>query len=306
MARRPVDLEARVLWHGASTEEEKVPLGHLQHGLRDLGYFEGQNIVVENRFPAEQPERFLALAKELAQLDLDVLVAVNRPTSAAVHQATTTIPIVFIDPDPVGDALVKSLAHPGGNLTGLSTMAVELTAKRVELLKEAMGGLKCIGVMVNAGDPQGAHRYVQAGRSAALSLGLSVESIEIKAAEDLERAFANIEQRRIEGVVLAQDGLLYVNREQIGKLALQHHVATVVYSKDMLEAGALISYAPSYPLIFYRVAYFVDRILKGAKPAELPVEQPTKFELLINERTAKALGLSLPPSLLARADEVIE
>ncbi len=295
-----------VLWHGASDDEEKVPLGHLIQGLSDIGYFQDRNIFFEQRFPSERPERFASLAKELVEAGVDVLVGVNQPSSIALHNATATVPIVFVDPDPVGDGLAYSLAYPGGNLTGLSTMAMELTAKRVELLNEAIQGITRVALMVNGLNVESAQRYLQAGRSAAAPLGVSIEPIEVRGLEEFEGVFADMEKRGITGLVLAQEGLLYVNREQIGKLALRHRIATVVYTKEMLEAGGLISYAPSYPLIFKRVAYFVDKILRGANPGELPVEQPTKFELLINERTAATLQLSVGPTLLARADEVIE
>jgi putative ABC transport system substrate-binding protein len=296
-----------VLWHAASAEEEAVYLGALREGLAELGYIEGKNIVLENRFPAEQWERFISLAAELVQLNPDVLVAVSRPAAIAAQRATTTIPIVFsVVPDPVGSKLVESLARPGGNSTGLSNMALDLSAKRIELLKEMVGGLSRVALLVNAGDPDGARRYVEESQAAAHPLGIEIEPVEVRGLGEIPRAFSKIDQLKVNGVVGTADSLFTVERKHIIQSALERRLPTMMHSRETALAGALMAYAPSYVQMLRRTAVYVDKVLKGVKPAVMPVEQPNKFELVINVATAKALGLTIPPTLLARADEVIE
>jgi putative ABC transport system substrate-binding protein len=296
-----------VLWHAANAEEEAVYLGALREGLADLGYVEGRNIVLENRFPAEQWERFISLAVELVQLKPDILVAMSRPAAIAAQRATTTIPIVFTAvPDPVGDKLVESLARPGGNITGLSNMAFDLSAKRIELLKDMVAGLSRVALLVNAGDAQGARRYLKESQAAAEPLGITIEPVEVRKLGEIPRAFSTIDQLNVNGLVGTADSLFTVERYNIIKLAIERRLPTMMHSMETAQAGALMSYAPSYVMISRRTATYVDKILKGAKPADLPVEQPTKFELVINLKTAKAIGLKVPPALFARADEVLE
>jgi putative ABC transport system substrate-binding protein len=296
-----------VLWHAANAEEEAVYLGALREGLVALGYVEGRNIVLENRFPAEQWERFISLAAELVQLKPDILVAVSRPAAIAAQRATTTIPIVFsVVPDPVGDKLVESLAQPGKNITGLSNMALDLSAKRIELLKDMVAGLSRVALFVNAGDPQGARRYVEESQAAAGPLGITIEPVEVRGLGEIPRAFSRIDQLNVNGLVGTADSLFTVERKNIIQLALERRLPTMMHSRETAQAGALMSYAPSYVMMLRRTAVYVDKILKGVKPADIPVEQPTKFELVINLKTAAALGLTVPPTLLARADEVIE
>jgi putative ABC transport system substrate-binding protein len=297
-----------VLWHAASAEDEAVYLGALREGLADLGYIEGRNMVLENRFPAEQPERFISLAAELAQLKPDVLVAVSRPSALGAQRATTTIPIVFaLVPDPVGDKLVTSLARPGGNITGLSNMALDLSAKRIEPLKDMVGGgLSRVALLVNGGDPEGARRYVEQSQAAAAPLGITIEPVEVQGLGEIPRAFSKIDQLKVNGLVGTADSLFTVERKNIIQLAIEQRLPTMMHSRETAQAGALMSYAPSYVLIVRHTAIYIDKIMKGAIPADLPVEQPTKFELVINLKTAEALGLHVPPALLARADEVIE
>jgi putative ABC transport system substrate-binding protein len=296
-----------VLWHAASAEEEAVYLGALREGLADLGYVEGRNIVLENRFPAEQWERFISLAAELVELKPDMLVAVSRPAAIAAQRATTTIPIIFsVVPDPVGSKLVVSLARPGGNITGLSNMALDLSAKRIEFLKEMVGGLSRVALLVNAGDEEGARRYVEESQVAARPLGITIVPVEVRGLGEIPRAFSMIDQLNVNGVVGTADSLFTVERKNIIQLALERHLPTMMHSRETVAAGALMSYAPSYVQILRRTAVYVDKILKGVRPADLPVEQPTKFELVINLKTAAALGLTVPPTLLSRADEVIE
>ncbi len=296
-----------VLWHAASAEEEAVYLGALREGLTELGYVEDRNIVLENRFPAEQWERFISLAVELVQLKPDILVAVSRPAAIAAQRASATIPIVFsVVPDPVGDKLVESLARPGKNITGLSNMALDLSAKRIELLKDMVAGLSRVALLVNAGDPQGARRYVEESKAAASPLGITIEPVEVRGLGEIPSAFSKIDQLNVNGLVGTADSLFTVERKNIIQLAIERRLPTMMHSRETAQAGALMSYAPSYVMMLRRTAFYVDKILKGVRPADLPVEQPTKFELVINLKTGKALGLTVPPTLLARADEVIE
>src|SRR6266566_9261302 len=288
-----------VLWHAASAEEEAVYLGALREGLAELGYIEGRNIVLENRFPAERWERFISLAVELAQLKPEVLVAVSRPAAIAAQRATSTIPIVFsVVPDPIGSKLVDSLARPGGNVTGLSNMALDLSAKRIELLKEMVSGLSRVALLVNAGDAEGARRYAEESQAAARPLGIAIEPVEIRGLGEIPRAFSRIDQLNVNGLVGTADSLLTVERKNIARLAIERRLPTMMHSRETAQAGALTSSAPSYVMILRRTAVYVDKILKGIRPADLPVEQPNKFELVINLTTAKALGLVVPPSLL--------
>jgi putative tryptophan/tyrosine transport system substrate-binding protein len=296
-----------VLWHAGSAEEEAIYLGAFQQGLNSLGYIDGQTISLEHRFPNEQPERFVSLAAELVSLKVDVLVAVTRPAAVAAQRATATIPIVFIVvPDPVGTKLVDSLARPGGNVTGLTHIAVELSAKRLALFKEVFPRMSRAALVVNANDPQGMHRYIDETQTAATTLGLTVVPVEVRSLEDFVPAFDQIVAAGLEGVVLPADGLFYQGRAKLAQLALARRVPLMVYSRETLEAGALMSYGSDQRAIFRRAAIYVDKILKGEKPADLPVEQPTKFEFLVNLKTAKALGLTIPEAFLLRADEVIE
>ena len=297
-----------MLWHAGSADEEKIPLGGLVEGFRNLGYVEGKSIVLEHRFPNEQPERFFSLAAELVQLKVDVLIAVTRQAALAAQRATTTIPTVFIAvPDPVGSKLVDNLARPGGNMTGLTNMAVELVPKRMEILKEAIPGLSRMALLVNASVPDAARRYIEVAQTAARPLGFTLQPVEIRTPADIERAFALITQSRLQGMCLTSDGLIYVEQRRLAQLALDRNVPLIGYTREMAQwPGMLLTYGASNVALFQRAAYFVDKILKGAKPGDLPVEQPTNFELIVNLKTAKALGLTFPPSLLVRAVQVIE
>jgi putative tryptophan/tyrosine transport system substrate-binding protein len=295
-----------VLWHAGSAEEEKFPLSLFRQGMQDVGYVEGQNIKVEHRYPAEQPERFNALAVELVKLKVDIIFTITRLAALAAQRATSTIPIVFVAvADPVGSKLIDSLARPGGNITGLSNMAIELTPKRFELLKEVVG-LSRAALLVNATDPAGP-RYVELSNTAVGPLGITVEPIEVRAPDDFEKAFSEIRKRGLQGVVTSQDGLIYNEQPQMVRLALQHRLPLIGYSREMAFNGALMSYGPNNATMFRRAGAFIDKILKGTKKVgDLPVEQPTKYELMINMKTAKAIGLDVPPVMLTRADEVIE
>jgi len=295
-----------VLWHAGSDEEEKFPLGLFRQGLQDIGYVEGQNIILENRFPAEQPERFYALAAELVRIKVDILFTVTRLAALAAQRATKTIPIVFMAvADPVGSKLVDTLARPGGNITGLANMALELTPKRFELLKE-VAGVSRAALLVNATDPAGV-RYIELSNMLVNPLGVSVDPIEVRTPDDFPQAFSAISRRGLQAVVTTQDGLIYNEQPQMFRLAIQHRLPLIGYTREMAVNGAFMSYGPNNALMFRRAGAFVDKILKGTKKiGDLPVEQPTKFEWLINMKTAKALGLTVPETLLLRADEVIE
>ena len=296
-----------VLWHGANVEQEAIYLAALRQGLADFGYVEGQNVVLEMRFPAEQYERFFALAAELAQQKPDVLVSAAGIAAIACHRATTTIPIVYVNvPDPVGRKLVASLNRPGGNLTGLSNMAVELTRKRIELSKEMIKDLSRVALLVNPADEIGSRAYIAQGDAAGPQLGVTVVPFEVRDANAMESALSKISTDNFQAIVVTHDGLFYVQRKRLADLALEKRLPAIAFASEQWEDGVLATYGPNVPALYRRAGAFVDKILKGEKPADLPVEQPTKFELLINLKTAKALGLAVPPTLLSRADQLIE
>jgi putative tryptophan/tyrosine transport system substrate-binding protein len=296
-----------VLWHAGSEKEEAIYLGALREGFNSRGYVEGKTIVLENRFPAELPDRFASLGAELVQLKPDVLVAVTRPAASAIQRLTTTIPVVFTGvPDPVGSKLVTSLARPGGNITGFSTIAVDLAAKRLEMLKEALPNLSRVAILVNPNDPDVSRRSIEETKPAADRLGITLEVIGASDLEQIKRAFSLIADGGFGGVIVVQDGAFFRDRGIIAELAIANRVPTMVWANEPAEAGALMSYGPSYPAIFRSAAGYVEKILKGAKPADLPVQQPTTFELIINLKTAKSLNIVLPPALILRADKVFE
>jgi putative ABC transport system substrate-binding protein len=275
--------------------------------LRGLGYVEGDTITLEDRFPNEKPQLFGDLAAELTALPVDVLVTVTLPAVLAAQAATKTIPIIFIlVPDPVGSKLVNSFARPGGNITGLTQIAVELSAKRLELLKEAFPRIARVALVINANSRQTMDRVVEENRTAAGALGLEIQPVEVRSLQDFEQAFDKIVDSRLEGIVVYPDGLTYQGRALLAQYARERRLPLVVFSRESLAAGALMSYGPDYKNIFRRAAFYVDKILKGEKPADLPVELPTKFELFINLKTARSLGIELPPTMLTRADDVIE
>jgi putative ABC transport system substrate-binding protein len=296
-----------VLWHANRAEEEKGPLIMFRRALKAVGYVEGENISVEHRFPNEEPAQFKQYAEELAALKPDVLATVTRPATAAMVQATRSIPIVFIVvPDPVGSHIVDNLARPQGNVTGLSTMAVELTPKRIEILKETIPDLVKVALIVNMSDPDGAQRYIGVTQEASKQLDVTVERFEVREGKDFDAAFERISDSRQQAVVLVQDGMFFAEQRRIGDLGIRHKMPIIAFAKELSQSGMLMSYGPSIPGIFMRAGVFIDKILKGAKPSDLPVEQPAKFEFFINRKTAKAIGVELSPTLLARADEVIE
>ena len=296
-----------ILWHGANEEEEAIYLGAVRQGLGDFGYVEGKNIILENRFPAEIPDRFISLAADLAALHVDVLVAINLAAGLAAQRATMTIPVIFVAvPDPVGAKLVASLAHPGGNITGLSNFAHDLTGKRVEYLKQIVPSVFRIALLVNPSNKASSETYIEEAQKAADKLGLVLYPVEVHSRSDLAPAFEKMQDQKIDGVVVSQDGLFFVSRKEIAELALARGLPSAVYSRETVEAGALASYGPDNYGIFRRSGYYIDNILKGAKPADLPVEQPTKFEFIINRKTAKTLGLTISQTMLVAADDIVQ
>jgi len=275
-------------------------------GLRELGYVEGRDVAIEYRWAEGQYERFPALIAELIALKVEVLVTAGTPAALAVKRATTTIPLVMVAVgEPVGTGLVKSLARPGGNLTGLVSIAPDLEGKRLELLTEIVPKLSSVAFLSNPANPFHATSEKQA-RTAARSLHLKVEFFPVRAESEFERAFLAMGGQRPGALVMLADRLFLHHRARIVEFAAQNRLPAVYAYTELVEAGGLMSFGPSYPGMHRRAAYFVDRILKGDKPADLPMEQPSKFELLINLKTARALGLVIPQPVLLRADHLIQ
>jgi ABC-type uncharacterized transport system substrate-binding protein len=294
-----------VLWHAGSAEEEAVFLRPLVEGIAKLGYVEGQNVVFEHRFPAEQPERFKAMAAELAQLDLDVLVTSAPAASYAAKAATTKTPIVFIVvPDPVEGGLVDSLARPIGNITGYAV--VDVSPKRLQLFKETFPTLSRVALLINPDNRATARRSLDQVQAAGGPLGLTVQPVEVHGPQGFERAFSQIPRDGKTGVITVFDAMFFNERRRMAEVALAHGLPVMTSADIYVKAGLLISYGPNLVDLFRRAGVYVDKILKGAKPSDLPIEQPIRYDLAINLKTAKALGLEVPPTLLARADEVIE
>jgi putative tryptophan/tyrosine transport system substrate-binding protein len=259
-----------------------------------------------NTFANEEYERFNANALDLVGRKVDVLVAVTLPAAQATQRATRSVPIVFVlVPDPVATKLVESLARPGGNITGLSQLALDLLPKRLQLFKETVAPMSRIALLLNPSDPIITARSIEQVRAAAARLDISVQPIEAGKPDQIERAFSSI-QDGVQGVMVQPDAMFFNERKRIAELALARKLPSLVFNSTMVEAGGLMTYAPSSFTIFRRSAVFIDKILKGTRPDEMPVELPTKFEFDINLKTAKAIGLELSPTLLARADKVIE
>jgi ABC-type uncharacterized transport system substrate-binding protein len=281
-------------------------LAAFREGLRKLGYLEGQNLFIVSRYGEGKEERLPQLAKELVEYGVDVIFAIGPPQALAAAKATDRIPIVFVGGgDPVQIGLIKSFAHPGGNVTGLTFVTVELASKRIQLLKEAIPTAKRIGILWNPNNTINKLELTQATRTAE-SLGLTSLPIEIRVLEEIDAAFAGATSQRADATLILSSPLTFPNRSVIVKSALNARLPTLGALREYAQAGVLMSYGPSYADHCRRAATYVDQILKGAKPAELPVQLPTTFELVINMKTAQALGIELPPILLARADEVIE
>jgi len=276
-------------------------------GLRERGWVEGRNFTVEYRYSEGRNERFPALAAELIQGKPDLLITGGSPATAAARQATTTIPIVFYNAgDPVSSGFAASLARPGGNLTGLASTSPGLHSKMLQLLKEAVPGTSRVAVFVNSTFPLHTTVYRPEVIAAAKSLDLTLRFLELRSPGDLDDAFATIACEKLSALVVLGQPPIFVARARLAKLALDHRVATVNDRRETVQAGLLMSYGDRVVDSMRRLPYYVDRILRGTKPSDLPVEQPTKFYLTVNLKTARALGLTLPPSLLIRVDEAIE
>jgi ABC-type uncharacterized transport system substrate-binding protein len=281
-------------------------LGAFREGLRELGYVEGQNIAIEFRWAEGKYDRLPGLAAELVSLKVDIIVATSLPAIQAAKQATRTIPIVMATSlDPVSTGFVASLAHPGGNITGLSAMAPDLVGKQLELLKEVVPKVSRVALLGNPANP-GTAPMVRRAQDAARELGVRLQPLEARGPSEIDRAFAAMTRERAGALIVLLDVMFAEHRARIADLAAKHRLPAVYGLQEYAEAGGLMVYGSSFVERFRRAATFVDKILKGAKPADLPIEQPTKFELVINLKTAKALGLTIPQSLLQRADQVIE
>jgi ABC-type uncharacterized transport system substrate-binding protein len=286
---------------GASGDE----LDGFRQGLRALGYVEGQTITLEVRWGEEQRERYPALAGELVQLPVDIIVAAGGAAARAARHTTSTIPIVMVaGVDPVAQGLVASLAHPGGNITGLTIMTRELTGKRLELLQEAVPGLSRVALLVDAGSPN-RQVLLDEHEAAARVLGVQLLPLEVRGPDEFVGAFQAATQGQAQALITGPSALFFTHRARLAELALASRLPTMAGETGYAAAGGLMYYGPDIPGSFRRVAVYVDKILKGLKPADLPVEQPTTFELAINLKTAQALGLTIPPTLLLQATEVI-
>jgi len=280
--------------------------GAFPRGMRELGYVEGRNLVIEWRFADDKIERLPGLAEELVRIKVDVIVAGATPSVQAAHLATTTIPIVFVAvPDPVGEGFVRSLARPGGNITGLSTIGTEISAKQLELLRTLVPKLSRVAVLFNPLNPSDSLILEQI-HGAAYTTGVKVFPVEASTASQIETGFGAMTRARTGAAIVATDELFYGERVQIAKLAIRNHLPTIFSDFGLTEAGGLMSYGQNLAEHYRQAATYVDKILKGAKPGDIPVQQPTTLELVINRKTAKALGIVIPDSILVRVDKVIE
>jgi putative tryptophan/tyrosine transport system substrate-binding protein len=281
-------------------------LAAFRDGLRERGYVEGQSLSIDVRWPPGPFEQNPGVAEELVDANVDIIVAWSTPALMAARGATSTIPIVAVSiSDPVGTGFVASLARPGGNVTGVTPINPDLSAKLVELLSEIVPGMKHVGVVFNPANP-GSAVQMRGAEEAARALGLQLEVVEARTPEEFARAFARLSAHGAQGVVLLADPSLIEHRARIAELARNTRLPTAFQRRESVEAGGLLAYGADNNDQFRQAAFYVDRILKGAKPADLPVQQPVRFELVINLKTAKALGLEVPAGLSARADEVIE
>ncbi len=272
--------------------------------LNELGWIDGRTVVIKYRWAEGRSERYVSIANEFVQLKVDAIFTAGNEAAIAAKRATSTIPVVFGPAgDPVGTGLVASLARPGGNVTGLSIQQTDLASKRIELLKEVVPGLRHLAITANVGSASSLKDARQA-EATARALGLEVEILEIRAADDFGPVFASV-KGRYDAIYVVGDPLVNTNRLRIGALALAARVPTIYGLREFVEAGGLMSYGPNFKALFRRAAEYVDKILRGAKPSDLPVEQPTTFELVVNLKTAGVLALAIPQSLLLRADATI-
>jgi putative tryptophan/tyrosine transport system substrate-binding protein len=295
----------RIGYLGFAYPTEARDLEAFRQRLRDLGYVEGKNLLIESRSAESSVERLPAQAAELVGLNVDVIVARGNQTIVALKRATQTIPIVMISAsDPVGTGLVSSLAHPGGNVTGLSSLAEGPSAKALEILTQTVPGMARVGVLMAPNAPTHP-TYVREIKTAGQRIGITILGVEARGRDEVERAFAALTKARAQGLIVLPSPVTVAHQTQIVELAAKHRLPAIYPWLEFTESGGLMAYSTNRTEMYRRSATFVDKILKGAKPADLPIEQPTTFELVINLKTAKALGLTIPPSLLLRADQVI-
>ena len=294
-----------VLWHAENAEGEIGRVEALRRGLEDFGRIDGRNIRVIDTFAAEQYERFDTNAANLVAMPVDLLFAHTQPAAMAAHRATDRIPIVFTwVPDPVQSGLVASLNRPGGNITGFSNVAVDLSGKKLQMMKEVTGSSR-LGFLANGNDSNVASRSAQALKSAAASLEIDLQVVQVRGADEIDQAFEQFARQGLAGVITQPDGLFFNERKRIARLALERRMATLGHVEELADDGFLMTFGPSGVLMIRRAATYVDRILGGVAPAELPVELPTKIDLVINTKTAKKLGLAISPALLIAAERVI-
>jgi putative ABC transport system substrate-binding protein len=294
---------------GVDRATESARSEAIRLALRELGHVEGQNIAIEYRYAEGKPGRFPELAAELVRLKVDIIVvAAGNRIIPAVTNATKTIPIVMTGAgrDPVGAGFIESLARPGGNVTGLTNLTTELGGKRLELLKEAVPKVARVAVLYDPANPSSVLSVKEALPVAAQALKLTLQPWEVRAADGFEKVFAAIKKQRPDGLYVLGGGLMNANRKRIADFAVRSRLPSMYYNREDVDVGGLMSYGADIADSYRRVAYYVDRILKGAKPADLPVEQPTKFELVINLKTAKQIGVTIPPEVLARATRLIK
>jgi putative tryptophan/tyrosine transport system substrate-binding protein len=280
-------------------------LAAFRQGLREIGYVEGENILIEDRYAEGKFDRLPALAAELVRLKVDVIITAGPPVTRAVKEATATIPVVMAqDGDPVGNGFVASLARPGGNITGMSQLAAEISGKQLELLKETVPKLSRVAVLGTSTRPGNAQALKET-ELAAGTFGVRLQYLDVRGPKDIETAFREARQGRAGAVLVLQSPVFTSQRTQVAELAAKTRLPAIYPQTEYTEAGGFMCYGVNTPDLFRRAAYHVDKILKGAKPADLPIEQPTKFELVINLKAAKQIGLTIPPNVLARADRVI-
>ncbi len=289
-----------------TAEQNAANLAALRQGLREHGYIEGQNLEIDYRTAAGSAELFPRLAAELVASGVDAIVTRGTPAAKAAKAATSSIPVVMAAiGEPLGVGVVASLARPGGNVTGLSAFVTELAGKRLELLKEAFPGIARVGFMQNMGNPVAPPQW-ELSASVAKTLGMTAVLFDIRNAHDIAAAFAAMAEQKLQALSVGIDAVTQANVALIVKLADERKILTAYPAREFVDAGGLLSYGPNYPDLYFRAAGLIDKIFKGAKPGDLPVEQPTKLELVVNLKAAKMLGLDFPPAMIARADEVIE
>jgi putative ABC transport system substrate-binding protein len=295
-----------ILWAAANEQQVAIFLGALRKGLNELGYVEGKNIELVNRFAEGHYDRFDGLAAELVTAKVDVIFCSISASAIAAKRQTASIPIIFSGlADPIGMGLVDTLARPGGNVTGTSNLATGLAAKSLELLKDCFSNLSAVGILANSNSPI-LRSYVSAVQAAAEILHVSVDVVGVRSPDELERGFSEMGNAHVDAVLLMPDGMFTNDRKHIAELALAHKLPAIGSSAELTEAGALMSYGANLVDMFHHSAVYIDKVLKGTNPADIPVEQPVLFDFVVNLRTAKALGLSIPPAVLARAGKVIE